>query len=93
MLEDINLSIVPSLARSLFLTLLAGEGLSEELGMFPFSHMLLILRMPPVGISATRDLEDLTSLFPYKKKRERERERAYVFKTELFGSLSRKFCR
>lgn len=64
MLKDINLSILPSLPRSLLLTLLAGEGLSEELAMLPFSHMLLMLRMPPVGISATGDLGDLTSLFP-----------------------------
>lgn len=49
----------------LFLTLFAGDGLSEELPTLPFSHMLLMLRVPPVGISAMGDLGDLpTSLFP-----------------------------
>ena len=46
------------------LTLLDGAGLSEE-PTLPFSHMLLMLRVPPVGMSATADLGDLTtSLFP-----------------------------
>lgn len=36
--------------------------------MLPFSHMLLMLRVPPEGISAIGDLGDLTSLFPWKQK-------------------------
>lgn len=46
------------------LTLTVGAGLSEALLMLPFSHMLLMLRVPPVGMSATPDLWDFTSLFP-----------------------------
>lgn len=52
------------LSPSLVLTLTVGAGLSEELLMLPFSHMFLMLRVPPVGISATVDLEDFPSLFP-----------------------------
>lgn len=53
-----------TLSPSVVLTLTVGAGLSEELLMLPFSHMFLMLRVPPVGISATGDLEDFTSLFP-----------------------------
>lgn len=37
--------------------------------MLPFSHMFLMLRVPPVGISATVDLGDFTSLFPCGQKK------------------------
>lgn len=53
-----------SLSLSQSLTLLTGDGLSEEPPTLPFSHMLLMLRVPPVGISAIGDLGDLASLFP-----------------------------
>ncbi len=60
-------SLCPSLPAlslpGLPLTLLTGAGVSEELLMLPFSHMFLMLRVPPVGISANGDLGDLTSLF------------------------------
>lgn len=57
------------LSPSLVLTLTVGAGLSEELLMLPFSHMFLMLRVPPVGISATVDLGDFTSLFPCGQKK------------------------
>ncbi len=62
--SHIGKSFYPPLPFSLSPTLLAGAGLSEELLMLPFSHMLLMLRVPPVGISANGDFGDLTSLFP-----------------------------
>lgn len=63
----------------LVLTLTVGAGLSEELLMLPFSHMFLMLRVPPVGISATVDLGDFTSLFPCGNERMTKTFRA-VFK-------------
>ena len=57
---SVHLSVLPSWS----LTLLAGAGLSVEPPTFPFSHMLFMLRAPPVGISAIGDLGDFTSLFP-----------------------------
>lgn len=57
-----------SLSPSLVLTLAVGAGLSEELLMLPFSHMFLMLRVPPVGISPTVDLGDFNSLFPWGNK-------------------------
>lgn len=56
--------LLPLSPPPLVLTLTVGAGLSEELLMLPFSHMFLMLRVPPVGISATVDLGDFTSLFP-----------------------------
>lgn len=55
---------LPTSPHPPMLTLTVGAGLSEALLMLPFSHMLLMLRVPPVGISATPDLWDFTSLFP-----------------------------